>query len=426
MDLGPTQVRSNGDGIGPWASLPQAHSCLFQWGPAPHPAGLAGPATAASTARHRHDQASTPRARVLSLVRHRGGGGAGSFRRGTDGAAERGRRRRRRTRGNGRARGSGGGPAAPYRWSRAVARSPAAWMRLGVGGLLVGSIIFAFYEWGLPLLSEKVLLPIMRWEARSFGRHLLAIVLIASLAIFPVVLLPSSPSMWLTGIIFGYGFGFLIIMVGTAIGMSIPYFIGSLFRERLHEWLEKKWPREIALVKLASKGSWFKQFRVIVLLRISPFPYSMLNYTVTVTQIKYGPYICGSVVGMVPDALVNIYSGRLILTLAGLKYHNHRLTTVEIVYNVISITVAFLVAIGFTVYAKRALDEMERSEGTCPEPAGIAHGSTELRAHHQECSNSSSVPIDVVYTVYSDDSLARHVLDLLPESLHGFGYNGEK
>lgn len=110
MDLGPTQVRSNGDGIGPWASLPQAHSCLFQWGPAPHPAGLAGPgvwggeakrnptryqlplpslasplssplamtraspfplriqATAASTARHRHDQASTPRARVLSLV----------------------------------------------------------------------------------------------------------------------------------------------------------------------------------------------------------------------------------------------------------------------------------------------------------------------------------------------------------------------
>uniref|UniRef100_A0A0E0I4K0 VTT domain-containing protein n=1 Tax=Oryza nivara TaxID=4536 RepID=A0A0E0I4K0_ORYNI len=316
--------------------------------------------------------------------------------------------------------------APPYRWSRAVARSPAAWMRLGVGGLLVGSIIFAFYEWGLPLLSEKVLLPIMRWEARSFGRHLLAIVLIASLAIFPVVLLPSSPSMWLTGIIFGYGFGFLIIMVGTAIGMSIPYFIGSLFRERLHEWLEKKWPREIALVKLASKGSWFKQFRVIVLLRISPFPYSMLNYTVTVTQIKYGPYICGSVVGMVPDALVNIYSGRLILTLAGLKYHNHRLTTVEIVYNVISISVAFLVAIGFTVYAKRALDEMERSEGTCPEPAGIAHGSTELRAHHQECSNSSSVPIDVVYTVYSDDSLARHVLDLLPESLHGFGYNGEK
>ncbi|KAF0906906.1 hypothetical protein E2562_013292 [Oryza meyeriana var. granulata] len=286
--------------------------------------------------------------------------------------------------------------AAPYRWPRAMARSPVSWMRLVVGGLFVGLIVFAFYEWGLPLLSQKVLVPIMQWEARSFGHHVLAVVLVASLAIFPVVFLPSSPSMWLTGIIFGYGFGFLIIMAGTAIGMSIPYFIGSLFRECLHEWLEKKWPREIALVKLSSKGNWFKQFRVIVLLRISPFPYSMLNYTVTVTQINYSPYICGSVVGMVPDAFVNIYSGRLILTLADLKYHNHKMTTVEIVYNIVSITVAFLIAIGFTIYAKRALDAMQSSEGICPEPAGIACGSTELRVHHQECSNSSSVPIDVV------------------------------
>jgi uncharacterized membrane protein YdjX (TVP38/TMEM64 family) len=40
--------------------------------------------------------------------------------------------------------------------------------------------------------------------------------------------------MWLAGMIFGYGWGFLIIMVGTTIGMVVPYWIGSLFRERLH------------------------------------------------------------------------------------------------------------------------------------------------------------------------------------------------
>lgn len=33
----------------------------------------------------------------------------------------------------------------------------------------------------------------------------------------------------------------------------------------------------------------------------------ILNYVATITQIKFTPYICGSVVGMVPDALVNIY-----------------------------------------------------------------------------------------------------------------------
>lgn len=74
----------------------------------------------------------------------------------------------------------------------------------------------------------------MRWEATSFGRPVLAIVLVVSLSVFPTVFLPSTPSMWLTGMIFGYGFGFLIIMVGTAIGMSIPYLIGSLFLHRFH------------------------------------------------------------------------------------------------------------------------------------------------------------------------------------------------
>lgn len=74
----------------------------------------------------------------------------------------------------------------------------------------------------------------MRWEATSFGRPVLAIVLVISMSVFPTVFLPSTPSMWLTGIIFGYRLGLLIIMVGTGIGMSIPYWIGSLFLHRIH------------------------------------------------------------------------------------------------------------------------------------------------------------------------------------------------
>jgi uncharacterized membrane protein YdjX (TVP38/TMEM64 family) len=74
----------------------------------------------------------------------------------------------------------------------------------------------------------------MQWEASAFGRPVLAFVLVASLALLPLILVPSGPSMWLAGMIFGYGWGFVIIMVGTTIGMVISYWIGSLFRERLH------------------------------------------------------------------------------------------------------------------------------------------------------------------------------------------------
>jgi len=112
--------------------------------------------------------------------------------------------------------------------------SSVTWAKLVVGLLLLVLLGYAFFKWGVPYLSEKVIMPIIQWEAKSFGRPVLAVVIITSLALFPVVLLPSGPPMWLTGIVFGYGIGFLIIMAGVTIGMSLPYWIGLLFRDRLN------------------------------------------------------------------------------------------------------------------------------------------------------------------------------------------------
>ncbi|EPS68016.1 hypothetical protein M569_06757, partial [Genlisea aurea] len=167
-------------------------------------------------------------------------------------------------------------------------------------------LILVFIKWGVPLLVEKVLYPLLRWEASAFGRPVLAIVLVVSLCLFPVFLIPSGPSMWLAGMIFGYGWGFLIIMVGTTVGMVLPYLIGLLFREKIHQWL-KRWPKNAALIRLAGEGSWFHQFKVVALFRISPFPYTIFNYAVVVTSMKLGPYLCGSVAGMVPEAFLYIY-----------------------------------------------------------------------------------------------------------------------
>ncbi|KAM5574153.1 hypothetical protein ABKV19_013578 [Rosa sericea] len=167
-------------------------------------------------------------------------------------------------------------------------------------------VLLIFLKWGVPFLFEKILLPIMRWEATAFGRPVLAIVLVASLALFPVFLIPSGPSMWLAGMIFGYGFGFVIIMVGTTIGMILPYLIGLYFRDRIHQWL-KKWPRNAAMIRLAGEGSWLHQFRVVALFRVSPFPYTIFNYAIVVTSMRFWPYLWGSIAGMVPEAFIYIY-----------------------------------------------------------------------------------------------------------------------
>ena len=82
-------------------------------------------------------------------------------------------------------------------------------------------------------------------------------------------------------------------------------FLCFLFN-KMQVWLTK-WPQQIALIKLAGEGNWFQQFRVVALFRISPFPYTIFNYAVTVTEIKFNPYLWGSIAGMVPEAFIYIY-----------------------------------------------------------------------------------------------------------------------
>nr|XP_043621568.1 transmembrane protein 64 [Erigeron canadensis] len=228
----------------------------------------------------------------------------------------------------------------------------------------------AFLKWGVPFVFEKVLLPMLQWEATAFGRPALAFILIASLALFPVLLIPSGPSMWLAGMIFGYGLGFVIIMVGTTIGMILPYLIGLLFRDRIHKWL-KKWPQTAAMIRLAGEGDGFQQFRVVALFRISPFPYTIFNYAIVVTSMRFWPYLCGSIAGMIPEAFIYIYSGRLIRTFADVQYRNHRMTPLEIIYNVISLIIAVVMTVGFTVYAKKSLKELENEENMDSEHGNI-------------------------------------------------------
>ncbi|CAH1450879.1 unnamed protein product [Lactuca virosa] len=216
-------------------------------------------------------------------------------------------------------------------------------------------------KWGMPIVFEKLLIPMMEWEATEFGRPTLALILVASLALFPIVFLPSGPSMWLAGMIFGYGLGFVIIMVGTTIGMVLPYLIGLCFRDLIHQWL-KKWPRTAAMIRMAGEGDSFQQFRVIALFRISPFPYTIFNYAIVVTSIMFWPYLFGSIAGMIPEAFIYIYSGKLLRTFANVQYGNHEMSPLEIIYNVISFIVAAVMTVCFTVYGKKGLTKLEHEE----------------------------------------------------------------
>ncbi|XP_030469397.1 uncharacterized protein LOC115687852 [Syzygium oleosum] len=222
-------------------------------------------------------------------------------------------------------------------------------------GLLAGVCI----KWVWPFLMDKEVIPIINWETATFSHPVLALLVFASVAIFPTLLIPSTPSWWVAGMTFGYGYGFLLIMSGVIVGVSLPYFIGSLFHQKIQTWLEKH-PKRASLIRSAGRGNCFDQFRAVILIRISPFPYILYNYCAVATNVRYFPYILGSLIGVVPEIFVAIYTGILIKTLADASHDRHSLSAPQIVMNVLGFLGTVATTIIFTVYAKRQLKTIQR------------------------------------------------------------------
>ncbi|KAK7330711.1 hypothetical protein VNO77_24909 [Canavalia gladiata] len=236
------------------------------------------------------------------------------------------------------------------------------WVKMVVLFLCLGFLAVVVLVWVGPYFIDKEIIPIINWETKTFSTPVLTVLVFASVALFPTILLPSTPSMWVAGMTFGYGFGFLIIISAAAIGVSLPFIIGSIFlHHKIEGWLEK-YPKKASILKSAGGGNWFHQFRAVAFIRISPFPYLVYNYVAVATNVKYGPYIIGSLVGMVPEIFVAIYTGILIRTLADASHEKHSLSAPQIILNVAGFCLTVATTILITAYARKRLDELQREE----------------------------------------------------------------
>ncbi|KAK9079702.1 hypothetical protein SSX86_001381 [Deinandra increscens subsp. villosa] len=235
------------------------------------------------------------------------------------------------------------------------------WAKIVLVLMFLAVLGVCFFLWIGPFIMDKEVIPILNWETETFSKPELGVLIFASVALFPTIFLPSTPSMWVAGMSFGYGFGFLLIIGGVTIGASLPYFLGSLFYHKIQGWLER-YPKKASILKLAGEGSWFNQFRAVTLLRISPFPYIVYNYCAVATDVKFFPYLLGTLLGMIPEIFVAIYTGIMIRTLADASYDQRSLSASQIICTVFGFLLTVATTVVVTVYAKRRLSELQIDE----------------------------------------------------------------
>jgi uncharacterized membrane protein YdjX (TVP38/TMEM64 family) len=182
------------------------------------------------------------------------------------------------------------------------------------------------------------------------------ILFILLLIVGTTFLFPESIFALAAGAIFGVWWGLLWITIAGILASLLMFFIGRyVFRSHV-DTLLKKHPKLKALDDASSS------FKVIALLRLSPFNFSVLCYLVSVSKVRFSSYAIASF-AMIPGFLSTTYIGyaaKHAADLAAQYKKTHTLPPGDTLLHEIAIYGGFVVAVTVSiVVAKIALKNVK-------------------------------------------------------------------
>lgn len=133
------------------------------------------------------------------------------------------------------------------------------------------------------------------------------LVYVAAYSVFAVFLAPVSLLTVAAGLAFGF-WGLPLVVFSATLAATVSFLLGRYaLRDKVLEWISKD-VRLLSLNQAVSAEGW----RVVGLLRLSPFvPFGMQNYFFSIAEIKLGPYVLASAIGMMPGTALYVYIGAL-------------------------------------------------------------------------------------------------------------------
>jgi uncharacterized membrane protein YdjX (TVP38/TMEM64 family) len=131
-----------------------------------------------------------------------------------------------------------------------------------------------------------------------------------------VFFLPGSLLTIGAGYIFGPVVGIPAVSIGSTLGAGAAFLLS---RSLMREWVSRAVadrPEFLELDKAVAKEG----FKVVLLSRLSPIlPFNLLNFALGLTTVSFRDYLLASWIGMLPGAVLYIYIGSTIKSLADLN-----------------------------------------------------------------------------------------------------------
>jgi uncharacterized membrane protein YdjX (TVP38/TMEM64 family) len=188
-------------------------------------------------------------------------------------------------------------------------------MLLGAVAVGIAFLFLPIKSWVLPL-QEQV---------RALGPIAPLVVIIGYVAL-TALLIPGSALTLVAGGAFGLWKGLLVVVIAANLAAAFSFVLARTFlRKQVARWAAEN-PKFAALDRAVGKQG----FRMVLLSRLSPvFPFTLLNYLLGLTKVRFGSYVLANLIGMLPGTFLYVYLGataqkalqgnmRIIPTLIGL------------------------------------------------------------------------------------------------------------
>ncbi|MEI6234691.1 MAG: TVP38/TMEM64 family protein [Planctomycetota bacterium] len=158
-----------------------------------------------------------------------------------------------------------------------------------IAWFVIGALAFAF-------------LPLKLWLTQ-FSAYILSLGWIAPFAYiatyigFCIFLIPSIALSMGVGPVFGFWKGLVLTVIAANIGGTIAFVLGrTVLRKRVELWAADK-PKFKAIDTAVER----RALTVVILMRLSPiFPFTIINYVLSMTRIPYWKFALGTFIGMLP------------------------------------------------------------------------------------------------------------------------------
>lgn len=230
-----------------------------------------------------------------------------------------------------------------------TARKPAWLKALAIVAAVAVLIVLGRYAGGVvPAVAEQVA------RMGTWG----PVAYVGAYVLGAVLLIPGSVLTLAAGAIFGLIRGTALVLVGATLGAAAAFLVARYVARGYVE-------RRIGTGRLAAvdRALARKGFRLVLLLRLTPVvPYSLLNYSLGLTQVRFRDFLLASA-GMLPGTVLYVYYGKVIGDVAALA-GGAAVPHDQAYWLFIAVGLAATIAVSVLVTrtARRALQE--ESEGT--------------------------------------------------------------